>query len=246
MNFESYTECLFRAFAAHQKPAEVVRRKKEIIDGVSEFHNYVPDSILFVGFSPAILATNCTHVSVTEISDAAKKLLDSRGVKYNYIDKKDFAKYQKSFDVVVVLDEYFTFANTDIEQKNKVTEICNLTREFLITTCKDYKNQDFKDKEFSIPALIRGIQNNQIYLEFHDYDSQDRNKWTTNVFEIDRNTLTSFGPYERRSMFFKQLAKFSSDAGAVGFSINKNLMYKSLIKKNYEHVISIQFDNNGT
>jgi len=43
-------------------------------------------------------------------------------------------------------------------------------------------------------------------------------------------------------MFFKQLAKFSIDAGAVNFLVHKNLMYKSLIKKNYEHVVSIQFE----
>jgi hypothetical protein len=66
------------------------------------------------------------------------------------------------------------------------------------------------------------------------------------VHEIADNKLITNGPYARRAMFFKQLAKFSADAGAVGFSVHKNLMYKSLIKKNYEHVISIRFDNNGS
>ena len=246
MNFESYTDCLFRAFKSHQKPADIIKRKKEIIEGVAEFHNFSPDSILFVGFSPAILATNCKNLSVTEISDEAKNLLDSLNIKYNYIDRKHFEKYKKSFDVVVALDEYFTFADSDLDQKNKVLEICSLTREYLITTCKDYKNQDFKDKEFSVPALIRGANQNLVFLEFHDYNLQDRNKWVTRVFEIDNNQLSNVGPFDRRAMFFKQLAKFSADAGAIGFSVHKNLMYKSLIKKNYEHVISIQFDNDGS
>jgi hypothetical protein len=55
--------------------------------------------------------------------------------------------------------------------------------------------------------------------------------------------MEAWGPFARRAMFFKQLAKFSHDAGAVGYNVHKNLMYKSLIKKNYEHVISIRFDN---
>jgi len=38
-------------------------------------------------------------------------------------------------------------------QKNRVAEICSLATEYVITTCKDYKNQEFKDREFSIPAL---------------------------------------------------------------------------------------------
>jgi len=63
------------------------------------------------------------------------------------------------------------------------------------------------------------------------------------VYEIGKdNSLTTYGLFERRTMFFKQLAKFSMDAGAVNFLVHKNLMYKSLIKKNYEHVISIQFE----
>jgi len=246
MSFESYTDCLFRAFKSHQKPADIVKRKKEIIDGVAEFHNFSPNSILFVGFSPAILATNCKNVSVTKISNDARKLLDELNIKYNYIDKKNFEQYQKSFDVVVALDEYFTFADSDSDQKNRVVEICNLTKEYLITTCKDYKNQDFKDKEFSVPALIRSTNQNSVFLEFHDYNLQDRNKWVTKVFEITNDQLVNVGPFDRRAMFFKQLAKFSADAGGVGFSVHKNLMYKSLIKKNYEHVISIQFDNNGS
>jgi hypothetical protein len=245
MSFESYTHCLFRAFESHQKPIDIIRRKKEIIDGVAGFHNFFPNSILFVGFSPAILATNCENVAVTDISAEAKKLLDQYNIKYNYIDKKDLPKYKKSFDVVVALDEYFTFADSDLDQKNKVVEICNLAKEYVITTCKDYKNQDFKDREFSVPALIRSSKQNCVYLEFHDYDLQDRNKWNTIVHEIKEDQLINTGPFARRAMFFKQLAKFTSDAGAVGFSVHKNLMYKSLIKKNYEHVISIQFDNNG-
>jgi len=51
------------------------------------------------------------------------------------------------------------------------------------------------------------------------------------------------GIYNRRTLFFKQLAKFTMDAGASNFLVHKNLMYKSLIKKNYEHVISIHFEN---
>ena len=54
--------------------------------------------------------------------------------------------------------------------------------------------------------------------------------------------MKSYGVFERRTMFFKQLAKFSMDAGAMNFLVHKNIMYKSALKKNYEHVVSIQFD----
>ena len=246
MSFDSYTDCLLRAFQSHPRPADIIKRKKEILDGVAGFHNFTPSSVLFIGFSPALLASTASNIAVTEISPAARKFLDSQKVKYTYIPYAELKQHKKEFEVVVALDEYFTFAQSDDDQKNRVAEICSLATEYVITTCKDYKNQEFKDREFSIPALIRGTNQNQIYLEFHDHDLHDRNRWTSQIHEITNNELTNVGPFARRAMFFKQLAKFSHDAGAVGFSIHKNLMYKSLIKKNYEHVISIQFDNNGS
>lgn len=246
MSFESYTDCLLQAFILHPKSHEVIKRKKEILNGVASFYNYVPNSVLYVGFNPAILSDTTPEIFVTEISDTAQNFLKENNIKFSYIPVTKLNEYYKKFESVVALDEYFTFANSDDAQRNKVSNICNLAQEYMITTVRDYKNQDFKDREFSTPALIRNQKVNHIFLEFHNHDQQDKNSWKTYVYQIDNKLLSTNGPYDRRAMFFKQLAKFSSDAGAVGFSVHKNLMYKSLIKKNYEHVISIQFDNNGS
>lgn len=242
MDFESYTDCLLRAFISHPKSADVVKRKKEILIGVATFHNFTPDSVLYVGFNPAILAETASTIAVTYISQEAQDFLHDTGITFKYIAPADLCDYRGKFESVVALDEFFTFAHNDQEQRDKVADICNIASEYIITTCKDYKNQEFKDREFSIPSLIRTENTNDIYIEFHDHDLHDRNSWKTQVFEINGTDMTAVGPYARRAVFFKQLAKFSSDAGAVGFTVHKNLMYKSLIKKNYEHVISIRFD----
>jgi arginine deiminase len=245
MNFKNYTDCILRAFQAHTKPADVVKRKTEILLEVANFHNFTPDCVLYVGFNPAILAESASNIFVTEISNDAQEYLRANKVKFNYIPFSSLGQYQKKFETVIALDEYFTFADDDVAQRAKVVEICNLAKEYVITTCKDYKNQEFKDKEFSIPALIRNTNTNYIFLEFHDVKMQDRNSWLSTVYEITGHTMKTTGPFDRRAVFFKQLAKFSHDAGAVGFSVHKNLMYKSLIKKNYEHIISIRLEHNG-
>ena len=243
MSFESYTDSILRAFRSHPKPADVVKRKQEILSGVSGYHNFTPDSVLYVGFNPAILAETADTIAVTYISKQAQEFLHENGIKFTYIAPEKLSQHQRKFESVIALDEYFTFADSDQAQRDRVVEICQLATEYVITTCKDYKNQEFKDREFSIPALIRAGQSSTVYLEFHDHSLQDRNSWKTQVYEIAGTQLNASGPFDRRAMFFKQLAKFSADAGAVGFSVHKNLMYKSLIKKNYEHVISIRFDN---
>ena len=243
MEFKAYTDCLLSAFVHHTRQSDVVKRKKEIIGGVGEFYNIAPDTILYIGFSPAILVEQAAKIYVTEVSENVLAYLTEQKINVTHIPKDKLVDYKKQFQVVVALDEYFTFANTDDGQKLSVAEICNLASEYLITTCKDYKNQNFKDREFSVPALIRNSGKNQIFLEFHDYDLQDRLSWKTTVHEVLGNKLTVAGSFARRAMFFKQLAKFAYDAGAANFTVHKNLMYKSLIKKNYEHVISIQFNS---
>jgi hypothetical protein len=243
MSFESYTNCLLQAFKSHTRPVEVLKRKKEILDEITTFHNFSPSSVLYVGFNPAILVDQTKNISVTMVSLETRNFLNQNNIKFDYIPEDILGQFNKKFDSVIVLDEYFTFASTDNEQRSKVIEICNLAREYVITTCKDYKNLEFKDREFSIPALIRNNVCNHIFLEFHDHSNTDRNSWATQVYHISGQTMTASGPFDRRAMFFKQLAKFSHDAGAAGFNVHKNLMYKSLIKKNYEHVISIRFDN---
>lgn len=243
MSFESYTECLLNAFLMHGKSAEVLKRKKEILDEVAYFHNFVPASVLYIGFNPVILVDTTRDIYVTDISQRTQNYLHQAGIKFTFIPRDKLMSFKKKFDSVIALDEYFTFAQSDDEQRLNVLNICDLASEYVITTCRDYKNQDFKEREFSIPALIKNNQTNNVFLEFHDHNTNDRNIWQTHAYQISNNQLTANGPYARRSMFFKQLAKFSHDAGAAGFNVHKNLMYKSLIKKNYEHVISIRFDN---
>jgi hypothetical protein len=244
MTFSNYTDAVLSALIFNPKLNDQIARKQEILDGVYRVENLEPTTVLFVGFNPAIVSCRAKTLAVTEISDTAQEWLKSRGVKFTYIDPAKLSNYTKKFECVIAMDEYFTFAESDAEQQVKIAKICNLATSFVISTLRDYKNQDFKDREFSIPALIRNSGEIKIFTELHDWDLSDRNRWNTMVYEIDNpsNALTTYGQFERRTMFFKQLAKFSMDAGAVNFLVHKNLMYKSLIKKNYEHVVSIQFE----
>lgn len=244
MSFKSYTDCLLRAFVLHNKPNEVLNRKKEIIDEVAEFHNYKPNTVLYLGFNPVILVDSTPNIFISEVSEETQKYLTSAGVKYLYVPLDKLTEGNQKFDSIIALDEYFTFADNDIQQKEKIKKISQLCVEYIITTCKDYKNQEFKDREFSSPALIKNNKSQTVFLEYHDYyDLHDKNSWQTNVYQISNNVLTVTEPFNRRALYFKQLAKFSHDSNAVGFVVHKNLMYKSLIKKNYEHVITIRFDN---
>jgi len=244
MTFANYTDAVLSALTFNPKFEDQIARKQEILDGVYRIENLEPTSVLFVGFNPAILSCCAKTIAVTEISDRAQEFIKSRGIKFTYIDPAKLDSHQKKFQCVIAMDEYFTFASSDQEQQIKIARICNLATAFVISTIRDYKNMDFKERDFSQPATVRNGAETKIFVENHDWDLKDRTLWNTMVYEITEpnSSLQTYGLFERRTMFFKQLAKFSMDAGAVNFLVHKNLMYKSLIKKNYEHVVSIQFE----
>jgi hypothetical protein len=241
LSYATYTNISVNALEFNPRAQDIIQKKQEIMSAVSAHYHSIPTSILFVGFSPLMLGHSCQQIFVTNITDSTKKYLNGLGVKYTCIDTKDLPQYKKNFNWVVASDEYFTFATSEDEQRLSIELLASLTKDLIITTLRDYKNQDFKDREFSQPLAVHNQKDHKIFLEYHNYDFNDKNAWTTSVYELQGTASQAHGPFDRRSMFFKQMAKFSIDAGAKNFFVHKNLMYKSLIKKNYEHVISISF-----
>jgi hypothetical protein len=144
--------------------------------------------------------------------------------------------------LTIATDEFLTFAEDDLDQQRLISQLSKTART-VITTVKDYKNQEFKDREYSQPAIIRNDDEVTAFTEIHIWDKTDKNNWQTRVYELNKDDSLHHGIFKRRALFFKQLAKFTKDAGARNFLVHKNLMYKSLIKKNYEHVISIRYED---
>ncbi len=237
--FEKYNDIILDAFQSFQKPEDIILKKKDILDQVVNYYNLKPTNILFVGFNPAIFKITGMNVYISDISDAVFAYLEHQGVKFTRVDVNNLEP--KLIDVTVALDEYFTFADSDTGQKNSVNALCSITRNILVTSLKDYKNQDYKEREFSHPLSIKNTSDRKIFFEGYDYDPVDKNVFYGVNYILDDEGIMTAGPFTRREMFFKQLAKFCIDAGAKNFLVHKNIMYKNLIKRNYEHLITIEF-----
>lgn len=243
MNFFEYSDIGFHAFANSLKQSDIIARKKEVINEVLTTYRSPVNSVLCIGFNPAVLTMSGLRVSFTQISAAAEEWLVAQHPQTNIISWDDLVTSNQKFDLVIAVDEFLTFAGSDLEQQNNLTKLCGLSCGLVITTLRDYKNLDFKDREFSAPALVRTDNGSRIFLEHHEHDQNDRNAWSRTVYEIQNEQLTTYGKFQCRNMFFKQCAKFSIDAGARNFLVHNNTMYKGMLKKNYEHVISMRFDH---
>lgn len=233
--FAVYSDSIFNAFCLHTKSKEITDRKEDIINRVSDHYKSQPESILFVGFNPAILTIKVKEVYVTEVSQQVFEWLQAQRPAIQKLTT------QRKFDYVIAFDEYLTFAESDQQQLDMIKKLCSYASKLLITTVKDYKNQDYKDREYSQPAIIRHDSKLTAYTEIHDWNTTEKTQWHSHLYKLQGSLVEHAGEFARRSLFFKQLAKFSIDAGARNFLVHKNVMYKSIIKKNYEHVISICF-----
>jgi hypothetical protein len=237
MNFEDYSECILAAYQAHQRTQDLVDKKTTLLADIAQYHNHELGTCLFLGFSPWLLAQK-TPYFLAEVTDTVTEFLDLCGSPYQLLE---VTSTDKKFDTVVAADEYFTFSSTEELQRERLRLLAGVCDGLLITSLRDYKNVSQKDREFSIPACVRNSREFRVFLEFHDQDFTNKNAWNTRVYEVNDTICKLYGPFLRKAMFFKQLAKFCYDAGATEFVVHKNIMYKSLVRKNYEHVISAMF-----
>lgn len=238
-----YTDAVLNAFIFNPKHQDIVEKKKEILSSILKQAQSETRNILFFGYNPMIHAVDGLEIFITDTSTTVRDYLTDVGINFTYIETDELLKYSKKFNIVVALDEFFTFASDETDQKDKIDLLCDLCDGTIVTSLRDYKNLSAREREFSSPAAVRNKKDNRIYLEHHNHNIDSKVMWSSSLYEItgdSSNTVLHYGPYERMTMYFKQLAKFSYDAGATGFLVHKDLMYKSPVKKNYEHVISIK------
>jgi hypothetical protein len=89
------------------------------------------------------------------------------------------------------------------------------------------------------PGQMEQTQGEAVIIRKRDWNKTDKQQWTNREWIIQNDELTDCTPVECRTMYFKQLAKFSSDAGAKNFQVEKKQMYKPLFSKSFEYIICI-------
>ena len=130
--FESLGDVNLLALTNNNKAQDVVNKKQDILDNLAQYYNLSPTKILFVGFSSFVLADVAEEITITAISDDVKSYLTKQNVKYKYIPEVEMLDYRKQFEVVVAVDEFFTYADSDSTQKDLVAQICNLATDYVM------------------------------------------------------------------------------------------------------------------
>jgi hypothetical protein len=223
--------------SSNDKWAEIIAVKCEILENLLKSLNLVASRILFLQFNPIALNLGEKY-DITIVCDSSlKEVYDCDDVTII----SDLSQASGKFDIVFGLDEYFTHAKSEIEQRSLIDNVAAITQGWLITTLQDYKNFA-PHKKNQIDALTFSGTNNYIVLESCLPDKTDRQVWDHYWYVIkNHNDLTTIGPVKRRTMYFKQIAKYAADAGSKQFVVQKNLLYKGFFSKVFEHIITVKF-----
>ena len=150
------------------------------------------------------------------------------------------------YDTVIASDEFLTYASTEKEQTERITALCKMTGMRLIVTVRDFKNdlnRADNDKNFN---MVQDDGTRWTTVEQTFWDKIDRQSWAHQTYVVSHSTnqdpvVTFHGTVQRRALYFKQLAKFSFDAGCVSYNVVTQNTYKPLFKKHIEHIIVINF-----
>ena len=173
-------------------------------------------------------------------TDLFTKLYEGIGPTSHTLD--DEVAAGNTYDIVLGLDQMMTWFDTEDEQRSFIEKISLVTKGTFITSLLDYKNQTSQSRMADLPLTININGKQNLFVNHRTWNPVDRQRFENNWIHIEEDKLIGTSKTQRRTMFFKQLAKFSSDAGSTGFKIHKNLFYKPLINKTFEHVISINYE----
>lgn len=145
------------------------------------------------------------------------------------------------FEYVIAPDEWLTYSSTEAEQLKKIEQASKLANIGFYTTLKDYKNLNAAHRFFQEPFQIKTDTGDCFVVRKRDWKPNDKQAWTDKSYIIHNDQLIVGDQYKCRTMYFKQLAKFITDAGAKSYQVEKKIMYKPLFSKSFEYIIYVTF-----
>lgn len=152
---------------------------------------------------------------------------------------KELAVSEVQYDYVIAPDEWLVYADSEQDQIERIRTALGLARRGFITTLKDYKNMHANQRFFQEPFELKTNTGSSIILRKREWDSADRQAWLDKTILIKNNSKLQTWTQNCRTMYFKQFAKFATDAGAQGFAVEKKIQYKPLFSKSFEYIIYV-------
>ena len=150
----------------------------------------------------------------------------------------------KKYDTVLALDEYFTYADSEQSQKKLIDDAAKLLTPggILLASMRDYRNNPVHKRNLGDSSYININSTHYVVVEINRPDTIGNQSWHQTNFVIENDdAATAYELGNRRTLYFKQLAKYCNDAGCKQFGVLKEHFWKSPWRRSMEHIAWSKF-----
>ena len=143
------------------------------------------------------------------------------------------------FDLVIAVDEILTRERNEADQKKIISQIMQLTTPggYLVASLRDYRNTNCHRRPLGDSTYNRLGGDDIVTTEVNGLDPKDKQEWQQKLHVVmNDQDFACLHVGQRRTLYFKQMAKYCADAGASDFVVSKELHWRNHLRRIPEHV----------
>ena len=165
-------------------------------------------------------------------------LLVKRGLSMTVLPEK--IDLTDRYDLILALDEVLTREADESSQKKLIMQILGKLAPggVMLASLRDYKNTNCHRRPLGDSSFNQLGKDSLVVSEVNELDMHDKQRWYQKLHVVANDSdFTCLETGARRTIYFKQLAKYCSDAEAERFGVLKNVFWKSHLRRTPEHVV---------
>ena len=183
------------------------------------------------------LAHTPKHVLNLGHANAGSIALEQNGIFVDYAATK-------KYDTILAFDEYFTYSDNEAHQRKLIEDSVALLNPggVLLTSIRDYRNNSVHKRNLGDSSYVNINNTHYVVVEINRPKPTDIQSWSQTNFVIENDDAAiAYELGNRRTLYFKQLAKYCNDAGCKQFGVLKEHFWKSPWRRSMEHIAWSRF-----
>jgi hypothetical protein len=149
----------------------------------------------------------------------------------------------KKYDTILALDETLCRFSNENLQKQAINNLLNLlsNKGLMLVSLRDYRNGNFHRRPLGDTVLNEIDGEEYVTVEVNSHGTHDKQAWAQKMYFVkNHQDLEVINCGDRRTLYFKQLAKYSNDFGNTYFGIYKEIFWRGTWRRTPEHIAWIK------
>lgn len=144
------------------------------------------------------------------------------------------------FDMILAMDEVLTKEEHEQDQRKHIMQLVSMLNPggTLIASLRDFKNTNCHRRPLGDACMNHVGGAKVVSQEVSELVDNDKQAWHQRMYVTVNDTqFTCLNLGRRRTLYFKQLAKYCLDAGAPEFGVLKDTFWRNHMRRSPEHII---------